>query len=171
MLRSWTAPLYQTLTTTQRLHIIWRSVPWSEAPPPNPSPNPLQKTKRCSFLNKPDIKWESTAVYNRCWDVCSWTLCPHDPTRDLVSCFLRWTVARRCWVIWCVTKKWKPLCKSPLWVPSTIGKDGGEGGAHLGHRCRRGKTLGNTEVHIMLFKYKKRTIWHVNHKKRKSMEK
>lgn len=157
MLRSWTAPLYQTLTTTQRLHIIWRSVPWSEAPPPTPSPQtPLQKTKRCSFLNKPDIKWESTAVYNRCWDVCSYTASVHTTqpeTQSLVSCAgLLLGDAE----LFGVTKKGKPLCKSPLWVPPTIGGGGRVSlktlQPHLGNRCMRGKTLGNTEVHIMLFK-------------------
>lgn len=49
-------------------------------------------------------------------------LCPHDPAQDPASCFLHWTVARQCRVIWCVTMRWKPLCKSPLWVPPTIGR-------------------------------------------------
>lgn len=114
MLRSLTAPLYQTLTTTQRLHIIWQSVRRSEAPP----------TKKIYIRQLWDVPLQ---ISQRQWmrkHCCTYKmlaclLVNFLPTQDPASCFLHRTVARRCRVIWCVTMRWKPLRKSPLWVPPT----------------------------------------------------
>lgn len=68
MLRSLTAPLPHTLTTTQRLHINWQTIPLSEGLAS--APNPQEKYQE-TFLFKED--WQQ--MWNYCchnwfWDVC-----------------------------------------------------------------------------------------------------
>lgn len=174
MLRSLTAPLYQTLTTTQRLHIIWQSVRRSEAPPPPPHPQKINKRQLWDVpLQISQTVDEKALLYIHDAGMFARKLSPSTrpkpKTQPPVSRTGPLLGDAELFGVW----PWgeSPLWKSPLWVPPT-----GRISVRVSLKTRqkksqRGKICMTENTHWETMRsdflnLKKRKIWHFNFKKK-----